>query len=99
MTELLVPLASLGPALQALLGLSLGLALGWVHFTSLHKVTRLYLSGGPIPHAIALQLLRLAAVGAGLVFLALVGAPALLAGALGLLIARGIVLRRAKRAA
>ncbi|WP_428927918.1 ATP synthase subunit I [Marinibacterium sp. SX1] len=78
----------------SLLGLALGLGVGLVHFMTLRRVTDLYLDGRATGRAIGLQLLRLLAMAALMVVLALQGAAPLLAGAAGLLIARGIVLRR-----
>jgi F1F0 ATPase subunit 2 len=79
--------------LHALLGLAAGAALGLAHFASLAWNTRLYVSGGAA-RAFAVQLLRLAVLAAALAGLARLGAPPLLAGALGLLLARRLVLRR-----
>ncbi|PTQ74899.1 F1-F0 ATPase (N-ATPase) AtpR subunit [Celeribacter persicus] len=76
-----------------LLGLILGFGVGLLHFASLKRVTAMYLSGTATARAVALQLGRLALVAVLLVFLALKGAMPLLAGALGLLLARIVVLR------
>lgn len=85
--------ATLGPALQILIGLGAGIALGVVHFATLRRVARLYAEGGAgVP--LALQLARLLILGAVLFGLAKIGAPALLAGAIGLLLARHVVVRR-----
>lgn len=85
------------PLAGAALGLVLGLALGLIHFASLRRVTTLYLSGGSPARAIALQLGRLALLGLGFAGLAWLGALPLLAGAVGVLIAREVILRRVKR--
>ncbi|SFJ12791.1 ATP synthase subunit I [Celeribacter neptunius] len=79
-----------------LLGLLLGLALGFVHFSTLKRVTALYLGGGRVIWAVALQIIRLVLLALVMVFLARQGALPLLAGALGVLIARFVVLRGAK---
>ncbi|MCA0942029.1 ATP synthase subunit I [Salipiger pacificus] len=86
------------PYTLAALALCLGFALGWAHFASLRRVTGLYLDGGPPWRALALQLGRLGLLAAGLLGLALLGTLPLLAGTLGLLLARQVVLRRARRA-
>lgn len=85
--------ASLGPVVQILLGLAVGGALGFAHFASLHWVARRYAEGGAFG-AIAVQLLRFVVLIAALYGLVKVGAAALLAGAVGLLIARILVVRR-----
>lgn len=73
-----------------------GVALGLVHFGTLHRVSEDYL-GGRAGRALALQLLRMAAMIGALYGLARLGALELLAGALGVLIARILVMRRARR--
>lgn len=79
--------------LHALPGLAAGTALGLAHFASLAWNTRLYVTGGAA-RALAVQLLRLAVLAAAFAGLARLGALPLLAGALGLLLARQLVLRR-----
>ena len=74
--------------------LAIGLAAGLFHFSTLGAVTRLYLQGGFMGRAVALQILRLGLLAAVLAALAFAGAVPLMAGALGLLIGRAIVLRR-----
>lgn len=86
----------LAPLTGALLGFCLGALLGLVHFASLHRVAALYSSGGPMGRALALQLGRFVLLVAGLSGLAFLGAVPLLSGALGLLVARGVILRRAR---
>lgn len=81
------------------LGLLLGLATGLVHFATLRRVTALYLAGTAPARALGLQLARLALVALVLAGLARLGAGALLAGALGLMLAREAVLRRARKEA
>ncbi|MDD8021945.1 MAG: ATP synthase subunit I [Paracoccaceae bacterium] len=83
------------PALAAL-GFALGLVLGAVHFLSLRRVTRMYVAGGAMLPALALQLARFGVLVAGLAVLAKLGAAPLLAGALGILAARAWVMRRAR---
>lgn len=85
--------AGLGPMLQILLGLAVGGALGVLHFGSLRWVAQRYAEGGAAG-AVLVQLLRFAVLGLVLFGLAKVGAAALLAGAVGLLIARYVVVRR-----
>lgn len=83
----------------ALLGFALGIALGLAHFASLRRVTAMYLSGGSPSRAVLLQLARLSLLGGMLLLFAQFGAAPLLASALGVLIAREIVLRRARKEA
>ena len=75
------------------LGLAAGLAAGAVHFATLGRVVRL-LTDGPALHALALQVGRFALTGGVLVGLALLGAGALVAGLVGVMVARQVVLRR-----
>ncbi len=79
-----------------LLGLVAGALLGLAHFGSLWWNTHLYVTGGPI-QALGIQILRLGLLFAVLVVLAKLGAPTLIAGGLGLLLARGFVLRHPGR--
>ncbi|SDL24486.1 ATP synthase subunit I [Aliiruegeria lutimaris] len=87
-------LATLPPLALAALGFAAGLALGFAHFASLRRIVTLYLSGAAPARALALQLVRFAVLVAALAALARIGATPLLAGALGLLAARTVVLRR-----
>jgi F1F0 ATPase subunit 2 len=87
--------ADAGPALTALLGLAAGVLLGLAHFGSLRWNVRLFTSGGG-RRALGAQLLRFALVFAVLAGLAKLGALPLLAGALGILLARQLVLRRVR---
>jgi hypothetical protein len=82
---------------QIAVGVVFGLAAGLFHFATLRKVTALYL-GGSLLHAVALQVLRLAALAALMVTLATLGMGALAAGALGVILGREIVLRRIRKA-
>lgn len=73
--------------------LALGFAAGTLFFALLRWNAALYTRGGaPVP-AVAIQLVRLAAVAGLLALVALHGALPLLLTAMGLLIARPIVLR------
>jgi F1F0 ATPase subunit 2 len=90
-------LSHMPPAAGAVIGFLVGVALGLFHFASLRRVTALYLSGRDIWRALALQAARFAALLAVLVLLAHAGALPLLAGTLGLLVGRAIVLRQARK--
>ncbi|MCT2398446.1 ATP synthase subunit I [Novosphingobium mangrovi (ex Huang et al. 2023)] len=79
--------------LKALAALVIGLVLGFVHFGMLASVTEDYLAGRAM-RAVIVQVLRLAVLGAVLFALVRLGALPLLAGALGIIAARAIVLRR-----
>lgn len=92
MRETLAAIAELAPIGRAVLGLAAGMLLGLVHFGSLWWNARLYASGG-VASALGLQLLRFALLLVVLGGLAWLGAPALLAGALGLFLARGVMVR------
>jgi F1F0 ATPase subunit 2 len=72
-------------------GLAVGLALGILHYFSLWWNTRLF-AAGAAGKAIALQLGRIAVAVAVLVMLARLSLIALFAGALGLLVARPLVI-------
>jgi len=98
LTELLSSLYPLGLAGSVLLGLAVGLLLGLAHFGSLWWNVGLLASGGAL-RALGLQLLRFTLLAGVLFGLAKLGAAALLGGGLGLLIARGLLLRRLGRAA
>ena len=79
--------------LQALFGLAVGSLLGLAHFGMLWWNVGFFASGG-LPKAFALQLLRFGVLAAVLYGVAQFGALALLCAALGILIARSIILRR-----
>ncbi len=79
-------------------GLLAGLLAGAAHFVLLRWNTDLYMRPGRLGPAIALQGLRLALLAGVLVVLARLGALPLLLGALGVLGARRIVLRRVRGA-
>ena len=86
------------PAAGALLGCAIGVMLGLLHFASLWWNTRLYLHGGAV-RAFAIQFARFAMLLAVLAGLAKLGALPLLSGALGLLLARALVMRHVRRSA
>lgn len=79
---------------SVVLHLAAGAGVGAVHFGGLWWNARLFAAGGRMATAIAVALGRFAVVGGVLVVAARDGAPALLATALGLLIARALVMRR-----
>lgn len=81
------------PVLAFALALIFGFVLGLFHFGSLKRVSDLYLGGRSVAWPIALQLARLAILIVVMVWLAREGALPLLAGALGLILARAAVLR------
>jgi hypothetical protein len=66
---------------------------GVAHFVLLHRNTLLYVSSGAVLTAIGLQVLRLAAIGFLLGFAAWHGAHPLLLAALGVMLARPLLLR------
>jgi F1F0 ATPase subunit 2 len=70
-----------------------GLAAGTLHFALLRWNAALYAGAGHIGGAVALQVLRLAVLGGVLAVIALHGALPLLLAALGVLVARPVVLR------
>ena len=82
-----------GLAGQVVIGLIAGLLIGAFHFASLWWNTRLFTTG-EAGKAIALQLGRIAVAVAALTLLARLGLAALLCGALGLLVARPLLLWR-----
>ncbi len=82
-----------GLAGQIVIGLIAGLLVGAFHFASLWWNTRLFTTG-EAGKAIALQLGRIAVAVAVLTLLARLGLAALLCGALGLLVARPLLLWR-----
>ena len=78
---------------QIVIGLIVGLLVGAFHFASLWWNSRLFTTG-EAGKAIALQLGRIAVAVALLTLLARLGLAALLCGALGLLVARPLLLWR-----
>jgi F1F0 ATPase subunit 2 len=94
----MTPFLALPLVAQLAIGLVAGGLTGLLHFASLGRNLDLFLSGRA-GTAIALQLGRLAlSVGVLVLLLKALGLPALLAGALGLLLARQWVIRGQKRA-
>ena len=79
--------------IQLTLGAGAGAAAGVAYFTALRWNVDLF-ERGATPKAILLLVTRFAALAALFVALAKIGAPALLAAALGLLAARRAVVRR-----
>ncbi len=77
-----------------LAALGTGFGVGIFHFRSLEGVARRIVAGDQT--AVALQLGRLAVLGAVLALLAMIGAPTLIAGAAGVLVARALVLSRVR---
>jgi hypothetical protein len=77
-------------------GLSIGLAYGLIHFSSLRGNVRFMMSGAPVK-AFVVQLMRFAGVACVLFLLAKLGPWALLSGASAILPARFAILRRVKR--
>jgi F1F0 ATPase subunit 2 len=79
-------------------GLIVGLFAGLIHFSTLHQNVRL-LASGSASKALAMQGARLGLLLVILLVLAKLGPWTLLCGALGVLVARSIVLRRVRMAA
>lgn len=98
-SNMLPAVPQLGPVTGAAVGLGVGLVAGGAYFASLWWNTRLYLEGGRALLAILLQVVRFALLLVALAALALFGALPLLMGAVGLLIARTLVVRRLGRMA
>lgn len=90
-------LAALAPAIPAAAGLAAGALLGLLFFGSLRWNARLY--GGRVLLALGAQLARFGVLAVALTLLARWGAAPLLAAALGLMLARRVVLRRVERTA
>jgi F1F0 ATPase subunit 2 len=99
MASLLPAMPELSPRAGAALGLGVGLVAGGAYFASLWWNTQLYLAGGRALLAIALQVARFALLLGAMAALAFLGALPLLMGAVGLLIARTLVVRRLGRMA
>lgn len=96
-TEITASLANT-PAVGALFGFGVGVLLGLLHIGSLWWITQLYLKGGAL-RALAVQLLRFAVLLAVFAGLSKLGALPLLSGAIGLLLARSVLVRRLGRPA
>ena len=98
MTQIFSSASDFGPLTGALFGFGVGVVLGLIHFGSLWWNTRAFLSGSA-SRAFAIQLLRFGLLIIVLAGLAKLGALPLLTGALGLFLARGLMLRRLGRTA
>ena len=99
MMDLLPFLDSAGhlpPVAGAAVGLVAGGLLGLVHFSTLWLNTKLYTRGG-VAAALALQLARFAVLALVFYGLARLGALPLISGALALVAARALVVRRLGR--
>ena len=83
-----------GWASQAVIGLGVGLPLGFVHFASLRWNSGFYIDRRPML-GLAVQVLRFGVLAGALFALTRLGAGALMAGALGVFVARRFVVRRA----
>ncbi len=88
-------LVSLAPSLLA--GLTGGLVVGFVYFSALRATADLIVCGGPLLQALALTMGRIGVLGAGLLVAALSSGPVLLAALVGVLCAKTVMLRRARR--
>ncbi len=86
-------------ALNLVLHLAAGFGLGLLYFRSVWWNARLFASGGRVTTAIAFGLGRFILLGGLLALAALEGALPLLAMALGVLVARPLVMRRVREAA
>lgn len=85
--------------LSLVLHLAAGFGLGLLYFRGVWWNVRLFASGGRVVTAIALGLGRFILLGGLLALAALEGALPLLAMALGVLVARPLVMRRVREAA
>ena len=79
--------------LEVAIFLALGFTAGTLFFALLRWNTSLYMQGSSVALALLLQAVRIAAVGGLLMLTALHGALPLLLTALGLVVARPVVLR------
>jgi hypothetical protein len=82
-------------ALILLLWLLGGLGAGAAHFALLRRNAALYISAGSFVRAATLQVLRIAGIAEGLTFAAWHGALPLLLAALGVMMARPLILHGA----
>ncbi|MGB7973012.1 MAG: ATP synthase subunit I [Roseiarcus sp.] len=92
-------LAAWAMAVSGVLHFAAGFGLGMVYFRGVWWNARLFASGGRVTAAIALGLGRFILLGGLLALAALEGALPLLAMALGVLVARPLVMRRVREAA
>jgi len=79
--------------LSLVAGFFAGLLLGAAHLGSLRWNTHLLARGGRVGVSLGLMVLRFAVLGAGLALAAWLGTGILLVVALGVLVARGVILR------
>jgi len=90
-------IADMSPIPVSVVALFVGGVLGVFHFTTLRMVTNQLVSGASPVRAILLQIVRMALVVAVLAAFTFAGALPLLSCALGVLLGRAIVLRRAPK--
>jgi F1F0 ATPase subunit 2 len=83
---------------HAMLFVGAGAMIGAMHFTFLRWNAQLFISSGPVWHAVALQLARMMVTSAALLGCAYAGALPLVAALAGLLLARQFTLRKARAA-
>ncbi len=95
MTENLLALSPAAVGFQALSGLAVGGLLGLFHFGALWWNVG-YLANGSVLRALVVQLLRFAVLAGALYGVAQLGALVLLSAAIGILVARSLILRRVK---
>ncbi len=88
------PAMTIATSLLDTIWLLAGLAGGTAHFAMLRWNTRLYLDGSSLVRALGVQMLRLVAITALLAFAAWHGALPLLIAALGVVLARLLVVPR-----
>ena len=86
-------------ALSLILHLAAGFGLGLLYFQGIWRNARLFVSGDHMITAVALGLGRFILLGGVLAIAALEGALPLLVMALGVLIARPLIMRRVREAA
>lgn len=85
-------------ALSLVFHLAAGFGFGLLYFQGVWWSARMFATGGQIAMTVALTLARFALLGGLLTMASLEGAPPLLAMALGVLIARPMVMRRVREA-
>ena len=90
---------AMGPIWSIALHLAGGVGVGYVYFSVVWWNACLLAGGGPTRWAIALIPLRFVLLGGVLTLASVEGAPTLLAMALGILIARPLVMRRHRETA
>jgi hypothetical protein len=97
MTSLLTQHWAIAAPYGALIGIVVGGLIGFVHFRTFKRNTYLYLKGR-FGVALAANVARFALLGCAMVFLAKLGAVALISGTVSLTIVRSLILRRERRA-